>query len=320
MDTLTPTWVLLSATTTVTVSGTNFYGSNVKDVRLESSDGLRTYVDADWTYVDAGTLTFDFPDNQFLNKDFVKVKVTFDGARYYTVDERIVVYSEIEIVDAKPQYIYTSSGSTTYDLFVFGENFWDTEGVGLLTCMFDGDPLTETVATYVNQTLAVCPAPASSSTRTSTVQLSIDGANYAATTASFSYIDPPTFSALSVTNIILLLSEEVDVTITGTNLNTNTNENLLYVKVGQTVVTAQPTSATATTFKTPAGIEAGTYEVTISTDGVNFLSGDTTQSITFAACAAGQYCTSFAPYDCPVGYQCPDDVAFEAIPCPPGYY
>jgi len=157
-------WVLRSVDTLITVTGTNFYNSGVKDIKMSSSDGNRIHTDNDWTYVSSTELTFEFPADFFFNQDFVKVQLYFDGDTYKTIDQRFIVYTEVELLDVKPSYIYTSSGTETYDIFVYGENFWDTENLGLLSCKFDS--LSVVQATYINQTLIACEVPASSTART----------------------------------------------------------------------------------------------------------------------------------------------------------
>jgi hypothetical protein len=36
--------------------------------------------------------------NTFLNKDFLKVSITFDGLIYFIAEERIIVYEQIALI------------------------------------------------------------------------------------------------------------------------------------------------------------------------------------------------------------------------------
>ena len=276
IDTIAPAWVLQSQSTTMTVTGTNFYDANAKTITLESSDGFRTATGLPWTHVSSTELTFEFPADTFLDKDFIKVIIHFEeNAKTYTVEERVVVYKAIAVEKVKPIYTYTSSGATTFDLFIFGENFWDTENIGLLVCQFDNDPLSAVGARYINQTLIICPAPQSATAKSSTVRASIDNLTFSSTFLTFHYIDAPTITSIDILSIIRTL-ERVTITLTGANLDYNTAEGVLYISVGDTVLKADVSPGdTSVPFIVPPGLEAGTYEIKVSTDGVNYLAGST---------------------------------------------
>lgn len=64
-------------------------------VKLTSSDGIRSVSLTTATFIDPTTITFTFPNNVFLTKDFVKIAITFEGIIYFVADERIIVYDQI---------------------------------------------------------------------------------------------------------------------------------------------------------------------------------------------------------------------------------
>lgn len=108
-----PQWIVKDSATVVTITGTNFYSSGLITVKLESTDEYRvSYLSVNATtvaFVNSSTITFNFPKNVFIEKDFVSISLRFGEETYFMADTKVYVYIPIVLVKPQPKYIYSAS-------------------------------------------------------------------------------------------------------------------------------------------------------------------------------------------------------------------
>lgn len=102
--------------------------------------------------------------------------MTFDGLLYFMAEERIIVYEQIVLSQAKPRYFYTEATAGEHFVYVYGENFWNTEASGQLLCRSD------TGATYpayfIKVSLVLCKVPKRSTPGINYLEVTIDSVRY----------------------------------------------------------------------------------------------------------------------------------------------
>jgi hypothetical protein len=57
-------------------------------------------------YVSSTNITFTFPSNIFIEKDFVKVYLKFGEDHYFLAEQRLFVYDQVQLTGLKPSYAY----------------------------------------------------------------------------------------------------------------------------------------------------------------------------------------------------------------------
>lgn len=71
--------------------------------------------------------------------DLVRVSLRFGEETFFIANDRVFVYVPIILDRVRPHYVYTKTDiSTTREIFVYGNNYWDTQKPNHLKCTLDG--------------------------------------------------------------------------------------------------------------------------------------------------------------------------------------
>ena len=178
-----------SGGTTLMIGGTGFYNSVVMScVFFDTHDdpsATSSRVESVATWISSSSLTCVSPSHR---PSTMRVAVTSNGQQYTTDELYFEYHSRIGITSLSPSRGSLHGGT---EVFLSGSGFINSTR---LSCRF-GETIT--LATYVNETLTMCSAPAVPSEHSAFVQVSNNGIDFSSTGKAFQFLKEVVVTGLS---------------------------------------------------------------------------------------------------------------------------